>query len=87
MNAIYRKNGTYCSDDNYKFVKQLGDGESCENPFECKSGVCISGECIGEGLIKKILNWFRKILGISPKNPVDNEEPKEIQISPPTLPN
>jgi hypothetical protein len=57
-----RKNGKYCS-KNYNFIEQLGDGESCDNNFECESNVCVSGECISEDLIKKILSWFRNFFG------------------------
>ncbi len=56
----YRKEGRYCS-ENYEFVSQIDD--QCDNNFECKSNVCISGECIGEGLIKRILKWFKKLFG------------------------
>jgi len=56
----YRKEGQYCSDNN-KFVNQI-DGK-CDNSFECKSNVCISGECIEEGLIKKIIKWFKTMFG------------------------
>ncbi len=56
----YRKEGRYCSDD-YEFIGQI-EG-TCDNSFECKSNVCISGECIGEGLIKRIMKWFKKLFG------------------------
>jgi len=56
----YRKEGRYCS-DNYEFVSQI-EG-ACDNSFECKSNVCISGECIEEGLIKRIIKWFKKLFG------------------------
>jgi hypothetical protein len=39
---------------------QLDEG-SCENNFECKSNVCVSGECVSEGLLQKILNWFKNL--------------------------
>ena len=56
----YRKSGKYCS-ENYEFVGQLD--RICENNFECKSNVCISGECVGEGLMRKIIKWFKKMFG------------------------
>jgi len=56
----YRKEGRYCS-DNYEFIGQI-EG-ACDNSFECKSNVCISGECIEEGLIKRIVKWFKKMFG------------------------
>lgn len=56
----YRKDGKYCSDD-LEFKNQSIEDSFCENNFECKSNVCVSGECVSEGLIKKILNWFRSI--------------------------
>ena len=58
----YRKSGEYCSEDG-SFIKQLKAEESCDNTFECSSNVCVSGECISEGLIKKILNWFSRLFG------------------------
>jgi hypothetical protein len=57
----YRKEARYCS-DNYEFVNQIKEGK-CDNSFECKSNVCISGECVGEGLIKKVIAWFKKMFG------------------------
>ncbi len=60
----YRKEAKYCS-DNYKFTAQLESSQKCENNFECSSNVCVSGECISEGLIKKILNWFKRLFGLS----------------------
>lgn len=58
----YRKEGNYCT-DTHEFVEQNEEGVSCENSFECKSNVCVSGECISEGLIKKIINWFKRLFG------------------------
>ncbi len=58
----YRKSGKYCSED-LEFVVQLDSDNACENNFECKSNVCVSGECVSEGFIKKIINWFKKLFG------------------------
>jgi len=57
----YRKEARYCS-DNYEFIDQSEAG-TCDNHFECKSNVCISDECVGEGLVKKIIKWFKKLFG------------------------
>ncbi|MFH1787513.1 MAG: PKD domain-containing protein [archaeon] len=58
----YRKSGKYCSED-LEFVDQSDSEGICDNNFECSSNVCVSNECISEGLIKKILNWFRRLFG------------------------
>ena len=58
----YRMSGEYCSDE-MEFVSQLEESSSCDNNFECKSNLCIDGECISGGLFRKILNWFRKLFG------------------------
>ncbi|MGD9276651.1 MAG: hypothetical protein PVJ67_05745 [Candidatus Pacearchaeota archaeon] len=58
----YRKNGMYCS-ENLEFVNQSEDDSVCENNFECKTNLCVSGECLSEGLIRKILNWLKRWFG------------------------
>lgn len=58
----YRKGGKYCS-DNGGFVEQLKGELTCENNFECSSNVCVSGKCISEGFIQKILKWFKRLFG------------------------
>ena len=58
----YTKSGQYCS-SNYEFVNQLESDSSCDNNFECSSNVCVAGNCISEGFINKILNWFKRIFG------------------------
>lgn len=58
----YRKNGKYCADSG-DVVAQL-DGESfCDNNFECKSNLCIDGECVSQGFFRKIMNWFKNFFG------------------------
>jgi hypothetical protein len=61
----YRKEGQYCSED-YEFIEQSKAG-TCDNNFECKSNVCISDECVKEGLIKRIIKWFKKLFGAEPE--------------------
>ncbi len=56
----YRKQGEYCS-ENYEFISQIGG--KCENSFESKSNLCISGECVEEGLMRKIIKWFKRLFG------------------------
>ena len=56
----YRKSGKYCSDSG-GFVPQLEADSTCDNNFECSSNVCVSGKCISENLIQKILNWFKRL--------------------------
>jgi hypothetical protein len=58
----YRKTGVYCSEDG-KFISQLKESKSCDNSFECSSNVCVSGQCISEGFIQRILNWFKSLFG------------------------
>jgi hypothetical protein len=56
----YRKSNNYCSDSG-SFTKQLDSGEVCENNFECGSNVCVSGQCISESLMEKIIGWFKNL--------------------------
>jgi hypothetical protein len=56
----YRKSGKFCSDIG-SFVEQLEADKVCENNFECSSNVCVSGTCVSEGLLKKVLNWFKNL--------------------------
>ncbi len=72
----YRKARGYCS-VGYEFVSQKEEGV-CENNFECKSNVCISDECISEGLIKKIIAWFKKVFG--KEEPEESEKPEKARI-------
>ena len=57
-----RSNGTYCS-NNLVMSSQLKSDETCDNNFECSSNVCVSGKCISEGFLKKIMNWFSRMFG------------------------
>ena len=54
----YRKSTDFCKDTG-NFVNQLGAESDCENNFECISNVCISGKCVNESLMKKIIYWFK----------------------------
>jgi hypothetical protein len=58
----YRKSGEFCSESK-EFTVQLESGIVCENSFQCDSNVCVSGECVSQKLIQKIINWFKKLFG------------------------
>ncbi len=58
----YRKFDKYCSDSG-SFLVQFGADKTCDNNFECGSNVCVSGKCVSEGLLEKVLNWFKSLLG------------------------
>ncbi len=58
----YRKGGEFCSEGK-TFVFQSQSDSVCDNNFECSSNVCVSGKCISEGFIQKILNWFKRLFG------------------------
>lgn len=58
----YRKGGEYCAEGKI-FISQLKADSTCDNNFECYSNVCVSGKCIDEGFIQKILNWFKRLFG------------------------
>lgn len=62
----YRKEGKYCGID-YEFINQI-DG-SCDNNFECKSNVCLAGDCLTTGFIQKIIDWLKAFFGMKPKPP------------------
>ena len=55
----HRINGTFCAND-LNLTKQFGEEAKCENNFECESNVCVSGECISAGFIRKIISWFKR---------------------------
>jgi hypothetical protein len=59
----FRKGFNYCSDVGGDFVEQKSGEEICDNNFECDSNVCVDGECVSAGLMKRILNWFRRLFG------------------------
>ena len=68
----YRKEGNYCSDENEVFVNQLEGATTCENNFECKTNLCINGNCVSSNLWNKFLEWFKKLFGGG-----DDEKPKD----------
>lgn len=59
----YRKSGEYCSGE-LEFMEQSEEGASCDNNFECKSNVCVDDRCVSGSLIRKIIEWFKRLFGI-----------------------
>ena len=59
----FRKAGNYCSDEDDLFVVQSEDDGKCENNFECKTNLCINGNCVSSNVWNKFLVWFKKIVG------------------------
>jgi len=58
----YRKSDKFCSDTG-SFVEQLKGETSCENNFECSTNLCIDSQCVSEGFLQKVMNWFKKLFG------------------------
>lgn len=58
----YRKEGKFCSESE-NFELQLESEKSCKNSFECGSNVCVSGKCVSDTFIQKIVSWFKKLFG------------------------
>lgn len=58
----YRKSGEFCS-ENKEFIAQSEADSTCDNNFECTSNVCVSGKCVDEGFIQKLINWFKRLFG------------------------
>jgi hypothetical protein len=44
-----------------EMVAKKSKGEQCENSFECLSNYCVDGQCIEEGFLQRILNWFYSV--------------------------
>jgi len=57
-----RSKGLYCSTD-LIMTSQNAAEKVCENNFECSSNVCVSGKCVSEGFIQKIMGWFKRMFG------------------------
>jgi len=44
-------------------LEQKDKNAECQNHFECKSNLCVDGECEQVGLLKRLLDWFRGLFG------------------------
>jgi hypothetical protein len=58
----FRKGKEYCSGEADWEEQKSGEGV-CDNNFECNSNVCVDGECVSAGLMRRMLNWFRRLFG------------------------
>lgn len=52
-----RKDGKYCSLTEEMVNQKIGN-ESCDNNFECLTNACLSGKCVEESFIDKIIKFF-----------------------------
>jgi len=59
----YRIKEDYCSGSTESFENQKIGDASCDNNFECESNLCVSGKCLSQSIIQKIINWFKNIFG------------------------
>ena len=50
----------YCFESG-EWLSQMEEGSSCQNNFECDSNVCVDNECVSAGLLRRILNWFKRL--------------------------
>jgi len=57
-----RSSGMYCGAD-LNMNSQLNADSTCDNNFECSSNVCVSGTCVSEGFLQKVMNWFKTLFG------------------------
>ena len=55
-----RNNQNYCKDG--LFVVQKSSGDACAENYECSANKCISGRCSAEGIVQRIISWFRNLL-------------------------
>ena len=53
----------YCDITN-EFVKQKEEDASCQNNYECASNLCVNDTCIGQSLIQRIINLFKRLFGV-----------------------
>ncbi|MBN1175895.1 hypothetical protein JXA48_04595 [Candidatus Woesearchaeota archaeon] len=52
-----RKDARYCGTGGYMVPFKDGD-LTCENGFECASGICANDQCVSAGTWKKFINWL-----------------------------
>ena len=57
-----RSKGLYCGND-LVMSSQKNSDQICENDFECSTNVCVSGKCVSNSLINKILDFFKRLFG------------------------
>ncbi|MFH1249171.1 MAG: LamG domain-containing protein [archaeon] len=57
-----RDESLYCS-LNGTMQPQVIYKDKCDNSFECKSNLCIDGNCISSSFIQRILDWLMKFFG------------------------
>lgn len=48
----------------YVWDAQKEADSNCDNHYECRSNFCAEDKCVNQGLLMRILNWFRRLFGI-----------------------
>lgn len=56
---------------------QKGEDWSCDNHYECRSNFCVDDQCIKQGFLMKIINWFKRLFGVFG---VDEEELNQTSV-------
>ncbi|MBU2504134.1 MAG: hypothetical protein KJ879_03745, partial [Nanoarchaeota archaeon] len=56
----YRTDDEFC-DLGYVFNPQRLKAEKCLNNFECDSNYCASGECVSAGMMRRIIEWLKRV--------------------------
>jgi len=63
----FRTEEMYCSGEGIfepqKEKDAEGNWESCNNHYECKSNVCIEGECVHPSFIRRAIEWIKNLFG------------------------
>ncbi|MDO8480226.1 MAG: thioredoxin domain-containing protein, partial [Nanoarchaeota archaeon] len=50
----------YCDAFNGMSAQKEGDA-SCQNSYECGSNLCVNSQCVSQGFLQKVMNWFAKL--------------------------
>ncbi len=58
-----RESGKYCSTSE-TWKNQKGEEGVCENNFECESNFCIDDECIDAGLLRRLIEMLKELMGL-----------------------
>lgn len=54
----YRTSINFCDPLSSEFTRQLANGASCSENFECRSDLCVSNQCISQGFWSEFGDWL-----------------------------